>query len=119
MSGAQPARHGIHQVRRVRRRNLAEIQEAIEKLPPEEDAALREWLDESDPDTMEEEYRNEFTFMERQQNDSSMRSNLPVKEFGTLRPNLEKSKPVFAYAVCLVFLTPFIIGSDRWEQFSP
>jgi uncharacterized membrane protein len=33
-------------------RNLAEIQEAIEKLAPEERAALREWLDESDPDTM-------------------------------------------------------------------
>ncbi len=32
--------------------NLAEIQEAIEKLAPEERAALREWLDESDPDTM-------------------------------------------------------------------
>jgi hypothetical protein len=31
--------------------NLAEIQEAIEKLAPEERAALREWLDESDPDT--------------------------------------------------------------------
>jgi hypothetical protein len=32
--------------------NLAEIQEAIEKLAPEERAALCEWLDESDPDTM-------------------------------------------------------------------
>jgi hypothetical protein len=32
--------------------NLAEIQEAIEKLAPEERAALREWLDESDPDTI-------------------------------------------------------------------
>ena len=32
--------------------NLAEIQEAIEKLAPEERAELREWLDESDPDTM-------------------------------------------------------------------
>jgi hypothetical protein len=32
--------------------NLAEIQEAIEKLAPEERAALRDWLDESDPDTM-------------------------------------------------------------------
>jgi uncharacterized membrane protein len=32
--------------------NLAEIQEAIEKLAPEERAALREWLDESDPDAM-------------------------------------------------------------------
>ena len=32
--------------------SLAEIQEAIEKLAPEERAALREWLDESDPDTM-------------------------------------------------------------------
>ena len=32
--------------------NLAEIQEAIEKLAPEERAALREWFDESDPDTM-------------------------------------------------------------------
>jgi uncharacterized membrane protein len=32
--------------------NLAEIQEAIEKLAPEERAALREWLDESDLDTM-------------------------------------------------------------------
>jgi hypothetical protein len=33
-------------------RNLTEIQEAIEKLAPEERAALHEWLDESDPDTM-------------------------------------------------------------------
>jgi uncharacterized membrane protein len=33
-------------------KNLAEIQEAIEKLAPEERAALREWLNESDPDTM-------------------------------------------------------------------
>jgi hypothetical protein len=32
--------------------NLAEIQEAIEKLAPEERATLRDWLDESDPDTM-------------------------------------------------------------------
>jgi uncharacterized membrane protein len=32
--------------------NLAEIQEAIEKLAPEERAALREWLDEFDPDAM-------------------------------------------------------------------
>ncbi len=32
--------------------NLAEIQEAIEKLAPQERAALREWLDDSDPDTM-------------------------------------------------------------------
>ena len=32
--------------------NLAEIMEAIEKLAPEERAALRDWLDESDPDTM-------------------------------------------------------------------
>ena len=32
--------------------SLAEIQEAIEKLAPEERAALREWLDESDPETM-------------------------------------------------------------------
>jgi hypothetical protein len=32
--------------------NLAEIQEAIEKLSPEERAALREWLEESDPDAM-------------------------------------------------------------------
>jgi uncharacterized membrane protein len=32
--------------------NLAEIKEAIEKLAPEERTALREWLDESDPDTM-------------------------------------------------------------------
>ena len=32
--------------------NLAEIQEAIEKLAPEERTALREWLDESDPDTI-------------------------------------------------------------------
>ena len=29
-----------------------EIQEAIEKLAPEERTALREWLDESDPSTM-------------------------------------------------------------------
>jgi hypothetical protein len=29
--------------------SLAEVQEAIEKLAPEERAALREWLDESDP----------------------------------------------------------------------
>ena len=28
--------------------SLAEIQEAIEKLAPEERAVLREWLDESD-----------------------------------------------------------------------
>jgi uncharacterized membrane protein len=33
--------------------NLAEIQEAIEKLAPEERAALRDWLDESDPETMD------------------------------------------------------------------
>jgi hypothetical protein len=32
--------------------NSAEIQEAIEKLAPEERAALREWLDDSDPDIM-------------------------------------------------------------------
>ncbi|MBV8225188.1 MAG: hypothetical protein JO232_08375 [Verrucomicrobia bacterium] len=32
--------------------SLAEIQEAIERLAPEERAALREWLDESDPETM-------------------------------------------------------------------
>jgi uncharacterized membrane protein len=32
--------------------SLAEIQEAIEKLAPEERAALRECLDESDPETM-------------------------------------------------------------------
>jgi len=32
--------------------NLAKIQEAIEKLAPQERAALREWLDDSDPDTM-------------------------------------------------------------------
>jgi predicted kinase len=32
--------------------NLTEIQKAIEKLAPGERAALREWLDESDPDTM-------------------------------------------------------------------
>ena len=32
--------------------SLAEIQEAIEKLAPEERAALREWLDEFDPDAM-------------------------------------------------------------------
>ena len=32
--------------------SLAEIQEAIEKLAPEERAAPREWLDESDPDIM-------------------------------------------------------------------
>ena len=32
--------------------SLTEIQKAIEKLAPEERAALREWLDESDPDTM-------------------------------------------------------------------
>jgi hypothetical protein len=30
-----------------------QIQEAIEKLVPEERAALREWLDESDPDIRE------------------------------------------------------------------
>ena len=33
--------------------NLAEIQKAIEKLAHGERAALREWLDESDPDTMD------------------------------------------------------------------
>jgi predicted kinase len=32
--------------------SLAEIQEAIEKLTPEERAALREWLDEFDLDAM-------------------------------------------------------------------
>ena len=32
--------------------SLTEIQEAIEKLAPEERAALREWLDEFDPDAM-------------------------------------------------------------------
>ena len=32
--------------------SLAEIQEAIEKLAPEERAALCEWLDEFDPDAM-------------------------------------------------------------------
>jgi uncharacterized membrane protein len=32
--------------------SLTEIQKAIEKLAPEERAALREWLDESDPETM-------------------------------------------------------------------
>ena len=32
--------------------SLAEIQKAIEKPAPEERAALREWLDESDPDIM-------------------------------------------------------------------
>jgi uncharacterized membrane protein len=32
--------------------SLAEIQKAIERLAPEERAALREWLDESDPDAM-------------------------------------------------------------------
>jgi uncharacterized membrane protein len=137
--------------------NLAEIQEAIEKLAPEERAALRDWLDESDPDTMavirervrqirageaalidgdqvQQEMRQlarqianqwntdtirkleksivmQFTFMERLQNDSSMRSNLLLKEFGTLRPNLEKSNPEFAYVECLIFLTPFITSS--------
>ena len=40
----------------------------------------------------------QFTFMERQQNDSLMRSNLLLKELGTLRPNLEKSNPEFANA---------------------
>ena len=33
-------------------KHLAEIREAIEKLAPEERSALREWLDESDPDAM-------------------------------------------------------------------
>ena len=32
--------------------SLAEIQEAIEKMAPEERAALRQWLDEFDPDAM-------------------------------------------------------------------
>ena len=32
--------------------SLTEIQKAIEKLAPEERAALREWLDQSDPETM-------------------------------------------------------------------
>ena len=32
--------------------NLIQIHEAIEKLAPQERAALREWLDDSDPDTM-------------------------------------------------------------------
>ena len=53
----------------------------------------------------------QFTFMERLQNDSSRRSNPLLKEFGTLRPNLEKSNPEFAYAECLIFLTPFITSS--------
>ena len=53
----------------------------------------------------------QFTFTERLQNDSSMRSNLLLKEFGTLRPNLEKSNPEFAFAEYLIFLTPFIISS--------
>ena len=55
----QTLRHraGCEEISKARRRcsdmtNLAEIQEAIEKLAPEERAALREWLDESDPDTM-------------------------------------------------------------------
>jgi len=56
---AQALRHRVNceKISKARRRysdmtNLAEIQEAIEKLAPEERAALREWLDESDPDTM-------------------------------------------------------------------
>ena len=56
---AQALRHRdtCEKISKARRRcsdmtNLAEIQEAIEKLAPEERAALREWLDESDPDTM-------------------------------------------------------------------
>ena len=56
---AQVLRHraGCEKISKARRRcsdmtNLAEIQEAIEKLAPEERAALRDWLDESDPDTI-------------------------------------------------------------------
>jgi uncharacterized membrane protein len=50
-------RYTCEKISKARRRcsdmtNLAEIQEAIEKLAPEERAALRDWLDESDPDTM-------------------------------------------------------------------
>ena len=52
----------------------------------------------------------QFTFMERLQNDSSMRSNLLLKEFGTLRLNSENSNPGFAFAEYLIFLTPFIIS---------
>ncbi|MBV9391621.1 MAG: hypothetical protein JOY96_06995 [Verrucomicrobia bacterium] len=33
-------------------KNLAEIQEAIEKLAPEERVELREWFEASDPETM-------------------------------------------------------------------
>src|ERR1700688_1559765 len=40
-----------------------------------------------------------------------MRSNLLLKEFGTLQPNLEKSNPEFAYAECPIFLTPCITSS--------
>jgi hypothetical protein len=46
----------------------------------------------------------QFTFTERLQNDSSMRSNLLFKEFGMLRPNLENSNPEFALAEYLIFL---------------
>jgi hypothetical protein len=53
----------------------------------------------------------QFTFMERLQNDSSMRSNLLLKGFGTLRRNAENLNPGFAFAEYLIFLTPFIISS--------
>ena len=46
------ARAGRPELNAATHPNLAEIREAIEKLAPEERAALREWLDESDPDTM-------------------------------------------------------------------
>jgi hypothetical protein len=56
---SQNLRHGDDR-EKLRRRikpilltmSLAEIQKAIEKPAPEERAALREWLDESDPDIM-------------------------------------------------------------------
>jgi hypothetical protein len=44
--------------------NLAEIQEAIEKLAPEERAALREWLDESDPDTRKNDLSATLSLLE-------------------------------------------------------
>jgi hypothetical protein len=49
----------------------------------------------------------QFTFMERQQNDSSMRSNLLLKEFGTLRPKFREIEP--GVRVCRVPNFPYAI----------
>jgi hypothetical protein len=149
--------------------NLTEIQEAIEKLAPEDLVALLEWLDESDAHTLavirervrqirageailidgdqvQEEMRQlarqivnqwntdtirkleksivaQFTFMERQQSDSSKRSKLQLIKFGKRRLNSEKSNPTFGYAEYMAFHTPFITSSKiprssswRWNM---